>query len=245
MNMDTPVGPVAAFLMRPPGWPLYAMTGVAVLVSLWAMASPMPNGHVGEQLVRVTSEWIPDQIGHIERLEVRYLHAWLAWGAVLGVWFVRRLARGAAVLRVARRKAAPFAYWGRWLTVWLILGATVLVCMTRAPVYLGFWVSKGKLEEAIRQYRDQTVTPPMGASASRRGLNTVALPWKWWGAYPVRPQVYSDSSSNRPKRTVVLISRWGGFVYSPDGVAPDGSYESMKSLGDGWYLLENGHNMWP
>src|SRR3954463_16425522 len=94
MNMDTPVGPVAAFLMSPPGWPLYVMTGVAVLLSVWVSAAPGPNGRIGNQVIGLWNDSIPDALPHIERLEVRYLCACLAWGAVLAVWFVRRVARG-------------------------------------------------------------------------------------------------------------------------------------------------------
>src|SRR5687768_12954167 len=46
MNMDTHVGPLARWLMSPPGGPTFALVGVAVLISLWAAATPMPSGHV-------------------------------------------------------------------------------------------------------------------------------------------------------------------------------------------------------
>ena len=41
MKMDTDVGPVAQFLMNPPGWPIFTLVAVATVLSLWA-AAPCP-----------------------------------------------------------------------------------------------------------------------------------------------------------------------------------------------------------
>src|SRR6185295_8993543 len=56
MNLGQHVGPWARRMMRPPGWPLYALVGLAVLLSLWAAAAPMPSGLIASMLW-----WLPNQ----------------------------------------------------------------------------------------------------------------------------------------------------------------------------------------
>src|SRR4051794_13191672 len=53
MNMGEHVDGFAGRMLRPPGWPLYTLTALAVLVSLWAAAFPMPPGQIGPMLSRV------------------------------------------------------------------------------------------------------------------------------------------------------------------------------------------------
>jgi len=55
----------------------------------------------------------------------------LAWVAVALVWLARRLACGLTVRRIAPgQRAAPLAYWRRWLIPHFVLLFTVLFCLT-------------------------------------------------------------------------------------------------------------------
>jgi hypothetical protein len=246
MNMDAPVSPAAAWLMSPPGWPLFLLTAVAVLMSVWAAMSPMPNGHVGDAVMRLQATYTRDILTRYDRLEVRYLISWVAWAAVLLVWFARRIARGTTVMRVAKRKAAPFAYWRRWLAPWLILGATVLFCRTPIPVYVGFRISKGALEDAMRQHKELTAAPPPAAATQLSNpqwalyrWSTRSLEYKWWGVYPVQP-VVAPIFADSPHR-MVTISNWGGFIYvTPGQPFPEEIRHRMRSLGGGWYTYDDG-----
>src|SRR5687767_8402235 len=70
MNMGREVGWLAARFMRPPGWPIHALTAVAVALSLWGTATP---GRGGEYptfvLARVFS---PSLRRHFFRDEISY-----------------------------------------------------------------------------------------------------------------------------------------------------------------------------
>lgn len=137
MNMGRAVGGWAQRLMRPPGWPMYALVVVAVVVSVWgAEKSRWGPGRwvddfselllLGPQLWwgRHRSMWL--RLGRPEGL---FLLAGALWAVVLVTWGVRRVARGVAVRRVSNRAPAALAYWVRWTGVLVAFGVTVLVCL--------------------------------------------------------------------------------------------------------------------
>jgi hypothetical protein len=250
MNMGEDPRPWVRRLMRPPGWPLHALTAVAILLSVWAAAAPMPPGRIGAVLIELwrefnsTSSWLPSGWGllkHYEALEVRFLYAFIAWAVVMLLWSARRVVRGAMVWRVARRAPAKFAYWRRWLATWFLLAGTTLFCMTPAPVYLGFWLSKGALEaESLRR-----PVPPYRSGGWPYLQPDHAV---WIGIYPVSAERRADSFGG-----YVPISSWGGFDYSPRAAAaatagPFGAGSSSddhhKPMGGGWYRFEVDHVGW-
>src|SRR4051812_6922752 len=90
MNLGQHVGPWARRMMRPPGRPLYTLTVVAVLLSVWAAAAPMPGGEIASMLWRVWSEaeqstWA-DSLAQYDLVQVRYAYAVLAWTGAAVVW---------------------------------------------------------------------------------------------------------------------------------------------------------------
>jgi hypothetical protein len=239
MNMETHVGPLARRLMTPPGWGLFILVGVAVMLSIWAAATPMPSGHfvyIMESLLsglQNSTSWYL-VLTSLDDPAVRIFWAMVAWAAVFSIWLVRRLLRGAAVMRVSGKRAAPLAYWRRWLIPHLLLGATVIVCLTPAPVYLGFWLSKAALER-IEQLQRQ------GAG---RVAGTESI-----GVYPPPRR----GRSYGPTRGVIYLSPWGGFVHAPGGPPDqDPSWDERFSrsgwwernahryryVGGGWYAFE-------
>ena len=148
MNMGISVGPVKRFLMRPPGWPLYLLTAVAAVWSLWAAATPTPPGFFVDTLGEF-DEW-HDYAAHLYLAQGRFLWGALSWTVVLSIWTFRRIARGITVSRLSKQKPAAFAYWRRWLWPLVAFLATVLICLTSLPVLGGFWLSRGALNEAVR-----------------------------------------------------------------------------------------------
>lgn len=233
MNLGQHVGPVARRLMRPPGWPLYSLTAFAVLLSLWAAAAPMPSGQIVSLLSTLSrlaeQETWGDAFTQYYEVPVRYAYAILAWGLVAGIWVARRGARGITVRRIARgQRAATFAYWRRWLIPHFVLIATILFCLTPAPVYLGFWASKSSIEHA---------TPTRPNTRAYFGFRRAEA--RWLGVYPVSDgRGYVRAADGR---LVVEVSHLGGFVYSPQGWPSDwGSAYDIHELGGGWYIYQRG-----
>jgi hypothetical protein len=243
MNMGREVGGLAGWLLRPPGWQLYTMTAVAVLLSLWAAAAPTAPGQIYPHLRRVwvnavSTSWV-DELVLYRSVSVRYAYAVLAWGVVAVVWIVRRVARGAAVRRIAPgQRAAPFAYWRRWLMPHFVLAATVLFCLTHGPVYLGFWASKPFVDTARRNWPGNPTTQQLmtQASSMRRGKT------RWIGVYPVEkfgglweaPR-FPIPTSGSNGMNLIQASDDGGFVYSPDRAPVGFSSYDVKYVGGGWY----------
>jgi hypothetical protein len=233
MNMGRHVGGLAGRLLRPPGWPLYTMTAVAVLLSLWAACFPMPPGQIAPMLMHVwrgatVSTWVHVLCSYANT-ETRYAYAVLAWLAVAAVWTVRRVARGVTIRRIAPgQRAAPFAYWRRWLIPHFVLVATILFCRTSGPVFVGFYASKPAIESARRNW---TGNPPMGRSAPLRRTT------RWVGVYPVEGYTGLWATHGGPGMDMVNASDFGGFVYAPGG-RPAGyrGYE-VRYVGSGWYSI--------
>jgi hypothetical protein len=216
MNMNTHVGPVARYLMKPPGWPVHLLTALAVLASLWAAATPMGPGRLADVTGRLLSnfDWtwadLFDLMSQFGTTEGRYLIAVSIWLTVALAWICRRIARGITVKRVSNHNAATFAYWRRWLVSPVVLGLTLIVCWTRFPVVAGFWLSKPWLEKAVAEVR-----------ISRR-INPVA---KWIGIYPPPPVRRSTTNSFEVNslygETWIWMHDDGAFVHCDDGQPPD------------------------
>jgi hypothetical protein len=224
MNMGRHVGGFAGRLLRPPGWPLYVLTAVAVLLSLWAAAFPMPAGQIAGML---TSAWERGVLSAYARTEVRYAYAVIAWLVVAAVWTARRLARGVTVRRIAPgQRAAPLAYWRRWLIPHFVLLATVLFCRTPAPVYVGFWVSKPWINAAQRNW---TGNPPM-SQMWKRGRSV-----QWVGIYPTDGFQGQWASYRSRGMNMVNVSDYGGFVQSPGGPPSGFRGYDLRYVGGGWY----------
>jgi hypothetical protein len=234
MNMGREVGPVTRWLMSPPGRVLYVLTAAAVVMALWGTATPGPGGEYPHfVLSRVFSplmrRWISNDLGYTEHTG-RFVLGALAWVVVLAIWAVRRVARGMTVRRLSKQKPATFAYWRRWLITPVIFGLTLIVCRTWAPVYLGFWTSKGSIERAPVS----TTTQP--ANAGRR----------WVGLYPP-PDLGGLAPLYRGSGNLVWVHvRWdGGFVRSGDSPPPAGVGPAFgpagpwryRAMGGGWYAF--------
>jgi hypothetical protein len=149
MNMGTEVGPVRRWLMRPPGWPLHVVTGLAVIISLWAAASPTRRGALVDELSWPLVSRYGGFVQHFVETASdlgdprgRFLIGATIWLIVGVTWIGRRAARGIVVKGLSRHSAATFAYWRRWLATPLIFGMTVILCRTSLPVTAGFWMSK-------------------------------------------------------------------------------------------------------
>lgn len=232
MNMGRHVGTIAKRLLRPPGWPLYALTAVAVLASLWAAAAPMPSGQIALMLHAVgdranASVW-PRVLAAYGAIEVRYFYAVLAWSLIATVWIARRLARGVTVRQIAPgQRAAPLAYWRRWLIPPLVLGTTLLFCLTQGPVYLGFWVSKPAINSARANFKGNPLWS-LRPSAKHRP--------KWVGVYVVDD---FDGLFSAPQLGAgmnhVVTSDYGGFFFAPDGLPTGYTGYDVRPVGGGWY----------
>jgi hypothetical protein len=228
MNMGQEVGWVARWLMRPPGWPMYALLAGAVLVSLWACVVPTRRGAfsdvLSELLLMSPGLWWRRHVvrwGNYNAPVGRFLLGAALWTLLIGAWIVRRVARGLMVRRVSRQKPAAFAYWRRWLVVPVVLGATVMVCMTRLPIYPGFWISRPWLERAVREaqargrpapprtiglYADCKVVDPAGGQATVDIWNDVFL-LRREGRQPPLPGY----------RVTQLSTNW--FMVEPDRIS--------------------------
>lgn len=242
MNMGTEVGRRARWLMRPPGWPLHLLTGVAVIVGLWACAVPLQNGRFVDVLAFMLTGMDWDRLGVIESIKDykspggRFLLATAVWLLVVLIWIGRRLARGLMVRRLSRQKAAPFAYWRRWLITPVLFGSCVLVCRSKFPIWAGFWVSKPWLDQTATAY----YVPPTGTITT-----------SWLGVYPPGADVDTRLSSNDQVEIWVMFSSEGGYIYTPRGESPSGqnlssllgSYREyrVRRLSEHWYEIEYGH----
>jgi hypothetical protein len=238
MNVGRPVGPVARWLMRPPGWPLYAMTVVAALVSLWAAATPVREG----VFVRVIVDMMLGRTGvrqawgslrNLDDPRGRFLIGACAWLVVGAVWAGRRIARGMVVRRLSARRAPPFAYWWRWLVTPLAFAAVVLVCRTTVPHYLGFWIGRASLERMASDAR----SAPAGTGLHRRI-------WIYatgnWGA---DPQFF-------PGRDQVAIGICDGVLLVQSHAPVDeaaarylaarGGAVNAYRVGERWYVVQYG-----
>jgi hypothetical protein len=244
MNMGREVGWLAAWLMRPPGWPLYLLTCAAVLVSLWACVVPTRRGAfsdiLGSLLLVPPRLWWQRTRAFWMDFDSPHGRFWLGaalWIAVILIWIVRRVGREMAVRRVSNQKAAPFAYWRRWLVVPVIFGLTVLTCMTRLPAYAGFWVSKPWLERAAG---DAQASPAQGLPPRVLGA---------FGRYPeyglpnrVGRQWFQVVRENR--RTVIMIAYGEALVRQDDGQPPAGAMWGQnwpwraRRLSANWFLVE-------
>jgi hypothetical protein len=228
MNMGISVGPVKRWLMRPPGWPLYLLTGAAALVSLWAAAAPTWPGLFVDTLGH-PEEWHP-VASDFGLPEGRFLWGAVLWTIVLLTWTTRRLARGVTVLRLSKQKAAAFAYWRRWLWPLVVFGLTVATCLTPLPVLGGFWLSRVSLDAAVKA----------------GGLEHPA--GHWIGIYPLGSGPSKAVEAHKGQTWVFLWddsrSDPGGFIYCDPGVEPDeplviGSYYRrrirFKRMSERWY----------
>jgi hypothetical protein len=232
MNLGRHVGGFAGKLLRPPGWPLYTFTLLAALVSVWAAASPMPSGQIASMLNRVweysnATNW-PLVLAKPGAIEVRYAYAVLAWSLVAAVWIARRIGRGVTVRRIAPgQRAAPLAYWRRWLIPPVVLGATILFCLTPGPVFVGFWASKPSIDAARQNFKGN---PLWSLRPSKK--NRV----KWVGAYPVDDVDGLFSAPQLgPGMNHIVTSDYGGFLYSPDGPPARYTEYDLRYVGGGWY----------
>ncbi len=235
MDMDHDVGPAARRRMRPPGWPMFSLIGLAVVLSLWAAATPMPSGMITvviERLIRgIGEEGVWAVVKHYESPEVRYLYAFVPWILVGVIWIVRRSARGITVRKLSGTKAATFAYWRRWLLPHFILAATILFCMTPGPVTMGLWMSKGAVENELNKE----------SIASANGywrFNRNRLPGvNWVGIYPVDSA--RVNSRGYEYGGAIRCSNWGGFIYSPKRRPEMDSARQIEihALGGDWYMF--------
>jgi hypothetical protein len=233
MNMGEHVGAFAARLLRPPGWPLYTATACAALVSVWAAAAPMPSGQIGPMLASVWERasragWV-GVLSDYGRVEVRYACAVLAWLVVAAAWTARRVARGVTVRRIAPgQRAAPFAYWRRWLIPHFVLLATILFCRTSAPVFVGFWVSSPWLNGERLALTARS--PRMQVVATQKS--------RWWiGVYPIDRGMWfrRGGTPDAGGTYVITVSEFGGFVHSPSGRPVWNTGDELHDLGGGWY----------
>jgi hypothetical protein len=152
------------------------------------------------------------------------------WALVVICWVTRRVARGITVQRVAQQRAATFSYWRRWLVTPVLFGITVWLCTTRAPTYVGFWVSKPWLDRAVADVRASGE-----ATVQRRVLGVYAAKPSQSG-YPVGPA---------PGGTYIELGYQAGFLYRDDGSDPRHDFPdkfwTTRRLSPHWFLFE-AHN---
>jgi hypothetical protein len=160
MNMGREVAWLARWLMRPPGWPVHVLTVAAVVVSLWAAVMPTRNGAFADLLMLVLvlrRDWVWRDLlrGVMELGEPngRFLVGVALWLLVAAIWITRRVARGITVWRISKQRAAPLAYWWKWLVTPVVFGVTVCLCRTLLPTYAGFWMSKPWLDQEVTEAR--------------------------------------------------------------------------------------------
>jgi hypothetical protein len=233
MNTGQVVGPVTRWLMSPPGWPMYLLLAGAVLVSLWACVVPTRRGAfsdvLSELLLMPPNLWWRRIGGFWWNFDMhlgRFLLATALWTALIVAWVVRRVARGVTVRRVSRQKPATFAYWRRWLVVPVIFGVTILVCMTRLPTYVGFWLSTPWLEQAARE-----AGPTPGRGLPLRSIGVFGRP-----AYVV-PGTFQIE--RHPGQTYVHLAYETGLIRVDNGTPPVIAPQHVaRRLSANWFLVE-------
>ena len=237
MNMGRNVGPVSKWLMRPPGAPTLTLTAAAVLASLWACAVPTRRGAFVDLLSnsmpfirgRWSLAWLRRSWLNLDAPEGRFLLAASLWAIVIAIWVVRRAARGAVVKSLSKHRAAPFAYWRRWLIPPVLFGVTVWACTTRLPTYAAFWLSKPWLDNAVREAKSAA---PAGVAARARGL---------YRAHPIGG-VQVQTSTARGE-TYLALAPFVGFVHRDDGNPPAPRTPPrwrVRRMSAHWFLLETG-----
>lgn len=241
MNMDADVSWLARWLMRPPGWMLYVVIVEAMLLSIWAAATPMAPGQfvlLCQRFLRLLDVFAPlSVVNQWDLVEVRYAYATFAWLLVAIGWTARRIARGIVVRAVSRQPAPTFVYWRRWLIAPILLAATILFCMTPLPVHLGFQISRSELNAAVRDHRARpSVTlqrkkgpawqfyPPL--NPRRCGI--------YWSGFSEGGDQYPRFVGKNPE-LIVHIHSHGGFVYCPGGTPPKDTQVQYRSMGGDWY----------
>jgi hypothetical protein len=243
MNMGKDVRRLARFLMKPPGWVMHVLTALAVLMSLWAAAVPARRGSYTDILshLMLVAKWDGETgraIGR-EMLKIgsgqgRFLIAASLWLVVGLAWIGRRVARGITVKRLAKQRAAPLAYWRRWLVTPVVFAVTVMLCRSRLPVYAGFWLSKPWLDQAVKDAK------AMPSGASIRG--------RWLGIYPHRsaPDTYVEHSPANRETYVVIAPPDAGFIYVDNSNPPPPrehwTRPTVRHLTGNWYLVEINRN---
>jgi hypothetical protein len=250
MNMGTELGAVRKWLMRPPGWPLHLLTAAAVIMSLWACAVPMHSGAMADLLANVLLKISSDFSSRFEDIvrmtqnpgsaEGRFVIATGLWILVAIVWMARRIARAITVKNLSKHKAATFACWRRWLATPLILGATVLICLTSLPVILGFHLSKSSFEQAVKDAR---------VGRTRSVNENVRLYPRVRGIYPPTSMPTFPWARVLPGETWIFLSYNGAFVYRDDDQPPPTTVVDVYSfqgtikrrvvrLADHWYAVD-------
>jgi hypothetical protein len=256
MNMGWEVRRVVKWLMRPPGWPTHLLTGAAVIMSLWAAAAPMGRDSFMDLLnLRVLSidyyQELRTMIWELGDPLGRFLLGAILWLMVAVVWISRRVARGVTVKRLSKQKAAPLAYWRRWLVTPVVFGITVLLCRSTLPAWAGFWISKPWMESAVEEAR---IAAGRTATAGGAGWPGAATPDRWIGIYPPSPTPTwgGQVQWHRGEATVHVSNNarrnpMGYFVYRNDGQAPElmpfggGAYSTgnrVRHLYGPWYVVE-------
>jgi hypothetical protein len=237
MNVGRRVGPVAKWLMRPPGAPMYVLAVAAALASVWSCMVPTRRGMFVDMVTNLGVEarrrgalsWFRKSWMYLDVPEGQFLFAAALWGVVIALWMGRRIARGVVVKRLSSQRAAPFAYWRRWLIVPVLFGVTVWVCAATAwPVYVGFWVSKPWLEAAAAEAKR---VYPQGVAARTMGI---------YRAYPVGG-VQAQWSPGRGEVFVIVGGGGAAFVYREDGEPPaprTNAPPGVRRMSGRWFLIE-------
>jgi hypothetical protein len=213
------------------------ITVLAVLMSLWAASVPVPVGRFADMLgylafnadgwlellrLREWREW--------ESPYTRFLYGAALWAMVLACWITRRVARGAVVKRVSKQRAAPFAYWRRWLVTPVLFGLTTWACTTLLPVYAGFWVSKPWLDRAV-----------VDADADSTG----GLPPRWMGVFGPYPRTTGVKTGRawlqvhtNDQGTGVELWEGVGFIHGTKGAPSVPPGWRVRRLSNQWFLVE-------
>jgi hypothetical protein len=183
------------------------------------------------------------QMSQPSSIRGRYLIALLIWLIVAMAWIARRVARAITVYYVSKQKAATFAYWRRWLITPLMLGATLIVCWTRLPEIIGFWLSKSALEKTVRDVRAVPSTPGL-----MRGGYYVATSI---GVYPPRELSRGwivNDVWERGDETWIYVQNNGAFIYRDGGQPPsnDSLIRARKGLSHVHHLYGPWYSVdWP
>jgi hypothetical protein len=250
MNMGREVRRVTKWLMRPPGWPTHLLTGLAVLMTLWAAAAPMGRDGFLDllNLAALSQNFYQDLKTMVHDLgdpRGRFLIGAMLWLGVAIVWISRRVARGVTVKCLSKQKAAPLAYWRRWLVTPMIFALSVVICRSTLPVWAGFWLSKSSLEKAVEDAQ-------IGATASMRGGGVPVS--HWIGIYPPSRRTNWPGQvewNGIEAKVKVSGNAWGTpigyYVYRSDGRTPEllpyfgGAYPTsnrVRHLYGPWFAVE-------